>query len=66
MQITGQNGRYISDQRDHIGRSYRLPVKIARRTNDAGKEITVVNMVVRRADQRLERDKKYKIFLRPR
>lgn len=65
--IMGQNGRYISDQRDRIAESYRLPVRITKRRSDAGREtITVVNIRVRRAEQRLERDKKYKIFLRPR
>ena len=64
--ITGQNGRYIADQRDIIAESYRLPLMIVERRNDAGRETTVVNIRVRRAGQRLERDKKYKIFLRPR
>ena len=64
--MTGQNARYIADQRDHIAESYRLPARISKRRNDAGKETTVVNFRVRRAGQRLEKDKKYKIFLKPR
>ena len=42
----------------------RLPVRISDRRDEAGKETTVVNIRVLRGAQRLERDKKYKIFLR--
>ena len=65
--ITGKSGRYIAEERERIAESYRMPVTIAKRRNgESGKETTVVNVLVRKSEQRLERDKKYRIFLRPR
>ena len=56
--ITGKSGRYIAEERDRIAESYRMPVTIVKRRNgESGRETTVVNVLVRKSEQRLERHK---------